>query len=78
VQPLENLLGSEVPEVEKHVAVHPPALVDLGLLGARDHVAARQLHRVRRVALQEAVVLGVQQVSPFAAAALGDEHSRRR
>ena len=39
VQPLEDLLRAEVAEVEQDVAVDAAALVDLGLLGARDDVA---------------------------------------
>ena len=78
VQALDDLLGAEVAEVEQDVAVDAAALVDLGLLGARDHVAARELHRVRRVPLQEALALGVEQVGALAAAALGDQHARRR
>ena len=60
VQPLDDLLRAEVAQVEQDVAVDAAALVDLGLLGARDDVARRELHRVRRVALQEALALGVQ------------------
>ena len=41
------LSGAEVAEVEKDVAVHAAPFVDLGLLGARDDVAARELDRVR-------------------------------
>ena len=52
VQALEDPLGAEVAQVEQHVAVDAAALVDLGLLGARDHVARGQLHRVRRIALR--------------------------
>ena len=77
-QPLEDLLGAEVPQVEQHVALDPATLVDLGLLGAGDDVARGQLHRVRRVALEEALALGVEEVRAFAAAALGDQHARRR
>ena len=51
VQPLEDPLGAEVAQVEQHVAVEPAALVDLGLLGARDHVARGELHRLRRIVL---------------------------
>ena len=54
------------------------ALVDLGLLGARDDVARRELHRVRRVALEEAVAFRVEQVRALAARALGDQDARRR
>src|SRR5438128_1447319 len=78
VQGLEELLRAGVAQVEQHVAVDTAAFVDLRLLGARDDVAARELHRVRRVPLQEAVVLGVEQVRALAAAALGDQHPGRR
>ena len=78
VQPLVDLLRAEVAQVEQDVAVDPAPLVDLRLLGARDDVAARELHRVRRVALQEALALGVQEVRALAAAALGDQHAGRR
>ena len=61
-------------DVERHGAVgEPAALVDLGLLGARDHVARGQLHLVRRVLLHEALALGVVEVRALAAGALGDQ-----
>jgi hypothetical protein len=78
VQALDDPLGAEVAEVEEHVAVDASPFVDLGLLGTRDHIAARELHRVRRVALEEAIALRVQQIGPFPAAALGDQDARRR
>ncbi len=78
MQALEDLLRAEVAQVEQDVAVDAPALVDLGLLGSRDDVAARELHRVRRVALEESLSLCVQEVGALAAAALGDEHAGRR
>ena len=37
-------------------------------LGARDHVARRELHRVRRVALEEALAVRVEEVGALAAA----------
>ena len=77
-QALEDLLRAEVAQVEEDVAVDAAALVDLGLLGAGDDVAGRELHRVRRVALEEAVALGIEQVGALTAAALGDQHARRR
>src|SRR3954454_3389491 len=49
------------------------ALVDLGLLGARDHVARGQLHLVGRVLLHEALAVAVEQMGALAAGALGDE-----
>ena len=78
VQPLEDPLGAEVAQVEQHVAVEPAALVDLGLLRARDHVARGELHRLRRIALQEPLAVGVEQERALAAAALGDQHAGRR
>ena len=72
------LLRAEMAQVEEDVAVDAAAFVDLGLLRARDDVAARQLHRVRRVVLEEALALRVEEVRALAAAALGDEHPRRR
>ena len=75
---LDDLLGAEMPQVEQDVALHAAPLVDLGLLRARDDVAACELHRVRRVALQETVALGVEEVRALSAAALGDEDARRR
>ena len=78
MQPVEDPVRSEVPQVEHDVAVDPTALVDLRLLGARDDVARGELHRVRRIAEEKALTLGVQEVRAFPAATLGDEHSRRR
>ena len=49
------------------------ALVDLDLLGARDHVARGQLHLVGSRFLHEAFAVGVEQVRPLAAGALGDQ-----
>ena len=78
MQPLVDLVGAEVAQVEQDVAVDPAALVDLGLLRPGDHVAARELHRVRRVALEKPLALGVEKVGAFAAAALGDQDPGRR
>ena len=44
---------------------------------ARDDVARRELHRVRRVALHEALAFAVDQVGALAAAALGEQDPRR-
>ena len=76
VQALEDLLRAQVPQVEQDVPVDAAALVDLDLLGPRDDVAAGELHRVRRVVLEEAVALRVQEVRALAAAALGDQDAR--
>jgi hypothetical protein len=78
VESLEDPLGAQVAEVEQHVPVDAAPLVDLGLLGAGDDVAARQLHRVRRVPLQKALALGVEQVGTLTTAPLRDEDTRRR
>jgi hypothetical protein len=67
-----------VPEIEQHVAVDSAPLVDLRLLRARDDVAACELHRVRRVPLEEALAAGVEEIGAFAAAALSDEDARGR
>ena len=76
-QPREDPLGAEVRQVEEDGAVDPAALVDLGLLGARDDVAAREILRGRRVALHEPLALGVAQDPALAAAALGDQDPAR-
>jgi hypothetical protein len=73
-QCLVDALARHDGDVESHGAVgEAPALVDLGLLGARDYVARGELELVRRVLLHEALALGVVQVSAFAARALGDQ-----
>ncbi len=56
----------------------PRPLIDLGLLGPGDDVARGELHRVRGIALEEAVAFGVEQVGAFAAGALGDQNPRWR
>ena len=69
---------AQVPAVEQHTAVNAPPLVNLGLLGAGDHVARGQLHRVRRAITlvgHEAVAVGVEQVGALTAGALGDKHA---
>jgi len=66
-----------VPQVEHHGAVDPAPLVDLGLLGTGDDVARRQLERVRRIPLHEALAVLVEQEPTLAAAALGDEDAGR-
>ncbi len=78
VEALEDLLRAQVPKVQQDVPINAAALVDLRLLRARDDVARGQLHRVRRVALEEAFALRVDQVGAFTARALGDQHARRR
>ena len=73
-QRLVDALGADHGDVQRHGAVGEAAtLVDLGLLGARDHVARGQLHLVGRVLLHEALALGVVEVGALAAGALGDQ-----
>src|SRR3954469_9171223 len=73
-QRLERALARHLGDVERHRAVgEAAALVDLGLLRARDDVARGELHLVGRVLLHEALALGVVEVRAFAAGALGDE-----
>ena len=75
-QRLVDALLRDDGDVERDGAVgEAAALVDLGLLGARDDVARRKLHLVGRVALHEALALGVQQVRALAAGALGDQEA---
>ena len=61
-------------DVERHGPIgEAAALIDLGLLGARDDVARGELELVGRVPLHEALALGVQQPGALAAGALGDQ-----
>ena len=62
VQALDDLLRAQVAQVEEDVPVHAAPVVDLRLLRARDDVAARELHRVGRVVLEEPVAVRVEQV----------------
>ncbi len=52
---------------------HAPALADLDGHRAADHVARRQVLHARRVALHEALAVGIAQDAAFAAHALGDQ-----
>ena len=73
-QRLERALARHLGDVQRDRAVREAAaLVDLGLLGARDDVARGELHLVGRVLLHEALALGVVEVRALAAGALGDE-----
>ena len=73
-QRLERALARDLGDVQRDRAVREAAaLVDLGLLGARDDVAGGQLDLVGRVLLHEALALGVVEVRALAAGALGDE-----
>jgi hypothetical protein len=78
VQAFEDPFGSEMTEIQEHVAVEPATFVDLRLLRSGDDVARGELHRVGRVMQEEALAAGVEQVCALPAAALGDEHARRR
>ena len=73
-QRLQRALARHLGDVERHRAVgEAAALVDLGLLGPRHHVARGQLELVGRVALHEALAVGVVEVRPLAARALRDQ-----
>ena len=74
-QALQDLLPAQVAQVQIDViaAADAAALVDLGLLGAGDDVARRQLHLGRRVGLHEALALVVDDVGALAAGGLGEE-----
>ena len=75
-QRLERALARDDGDVEVDAApvgADAAALVDLGLLGARDDVARGELHLVGRVLLHEALAVGVEQVRALAARALGDQ-----
>src|SRR3954452_7881486 len=77
-QRLERALARDDRDVERDAAALGPgaaALVDLGLLGARDDVARGELHLVRRVLLHEALAVRVEEVRALAARALGDEEA---
>jgi hypothetical protein len=73
-QRLQRALARHLGDVERDGAVgEAAALVDLGLLGARDDVARGELELVGRVLLHEALALGVVEVRALAAGALRDE-----
>jgi len=77
-QRLVDALARDDGDVEvdaRPVLAGAAALVDLGLLGARDHVARGEVQLVRRVLLHEAVAVGVEEVRPFPARALGDQEA---
>ena len=78
-QRLVDALARHDRDVERDRAVgEAAALVDLGLLGARDDVARGQLHLVGRVLLHEALALRVVEVRALAARALGDQQAQPR
>ena len=68
----------EVIEVQEDVVfllADATSLADLDGHGARNHVARGEVLGRRRVALHEALALGVDQIGAFAASALGDQHA---
>ncbi len=60
-------------EVDEVLAADAPAIAHLHVDGAADHVARRQLHESRRVALHEALAGVVDEVAALAARGLGQE-----
>ena len=75
-QRLVDALARDDRDVERDRAVREAAaLVDLGLLGARDDVARGKLHLVGRVLLHEALAERVVEVRALAARALGDQEA---
>ena len=75
-QALMQHLGVEVIEVKEDVVLLGPdtsALADFDGHGAADHVAGRQIFHARRIALHEALALGIGEIATFAARALGDQ-----
>src|SRR5690606_34654685 len=52
---------------------HPAALADLHGHGAADHVARREVLHAGRIALHEALALGVGEIAALPAGALGDQ-----
>ena len=79
---LENLAEAlpdesfaQMPAIEQHAAVDPPAFIDLDLLGARHHVTRGQLHHVRSILLHETLTLGIQQIGAFPSSRLTQEQS---
>jgi hypothetical protein len=73
-QRLQRAAARHLGDIERDGAVgEPAALVDLGLLGARDDIARGQLDLVGGIGLHEPLALGVQQPGTLAASALGDQ-----
>ena len=79
-QPFQDLLFSQMPEVELDVfaqgVLESPPLVDLGLDAPGNDVAGRQLHGRRRVALHETLPLVVDQIGALAPAPFRHEDVR--
>ena len=77
-QPLGENLRIEMIEMQEDVVLLRPdaaAFADLDGHGARDDVARGEVLGRRRVALHEALALGVDQIGAFAARAFGDQHA---
>jgi hypothetical protein len=74
-QPFVQHLRIEVIEVQVEMillAADAALFADFDHHGARDHVARSEVLGRRRVALHEALALGIDQVGAFPARALGD------
>ncbi len=72
---------AKVVELEQHVVfvrTAAAAFVDLDRHGARHHVARGEVLHGRRVALHEALTIGVEQIAALAANPLGDQHPGTR
>src|SRR5690606_6857464 len=77
-QPGFDDLAPQVGQVQVHVvlAVDAPAVADLPVDGAGDHVAGRQVLDGGRVALHEALAVVVAQDAALAPGALGDQDAQ--
>ena len=77
-QPLHDHVGSEVIELQQHVVLvraAAAALLDFLVHRAADDVARREILRVRRIALHEALAVAVEEDAALAAHSLGDQHA---
>ena len=77
-QPLVQHLGIEMIEVQVDVivlAADAAAFADFYRHGARDHVARGEVLGGRRIALHEALALGVDQIGAFPARPLSDQNA---
>ena len=73
-----RIVGIEVVEVQVDVVLlraDAAALADLDRHAARDDVARGEILEVRRIALHEALAVGVGEIAAFAARAFGDQHA---
>ena len=80
-QPLHDGLGAEVGHVEDDVVLVRTAAapgVYLQRHRAGHHIAAGEVLRGRRVALHEALALGIGEIAAFAAATFGQQHAGAR